>query len=180
MTDTIDWNNLIALSLGGDQNATGKLIEETQDKLYQYCLYLSGNQQLAEDISHDAYVSAITSLKQLKQPKLFVPWLKQIARNRFLDHVRSAHHSKSHCEINETNLGHNHLPEDLIDAIKSLMTLTEVERSLVILIEVQGHTYDEAGVILKMTETAVRSKLHRLRQKLIHSAGETNAATKSS
>lgn len=166
----IDWNSLIKGVIENDPQSLNNFVEFNQQALMRFCLYLTGNKQLAEDICHDAFVKGITSIKQLKKPGQARAWLKQIARNLFLDYCKASAQSKTHVDIND--IGHElSVSPDATDqqilAMQALQTLDEEDRTIVIMIDIEGHSYSEVSEHLKMKEGTVKSRVSRARQKML-------------
>ena len=72
----------------GDLEAMGYLIEQTQDKLMKFCVYLCRDAHLAQDLCQDAYIKALDKIKKLKEPQKFEIWLFQVTKNLYFDYLR--------------------------------------------------------------------------------------------
>ena len=57
--------------------------------------------------------------------------------------------------------------ESVIQVQKVLRTFDPDDRYLLLLVELEGMSYRETAEMLKTTEDAIRSKLHRLRQEFV-------------
>ena len=68
--------------LGGDRERFGELIERYQGAVLSVVRAYVSDAHTAEDVAQDVFVSAFSSLRQLRDPKLFLPWLLQITRHR--------------------------------------------------------------------------------------------------
>ena len=68
--------------LAGDRERFSELIERYQAAVCAAVRGYIANAHTAEDVAQDVFVSAFTSLQQLRDPKFFFPWLLQIARHR--------------------------------------------------------------------------------------------------
>src|SRR5690242_6505044 len=79
---------LIQQATQGDSAAFGNLFEAHYEGVYQYCLRLTGDAHLAEDITQEAFIQAHRNLHRFGAPWRLRPWLYQIARNVFLMHAR--------------------------------------------------------------------------------------------
>ena len=84
-------DELVERAIAGDVDAFASLFEITLPSVYRYLYGRSGDATLAEDLAQDAYMRAMraiqTSFKGASTE--FVAWMIRIARNRFLDHVKS-------------------------------------------------------------------------------------------
>ena len=66
----------------GDNKAFEKLYEETSKTVYFICLSFLGNEQDAQDVMQEVYITAYKKISQLQDKEKFVPWINQIAVNR--------------------------------------------------------------------------------------------------
>lgn len=166
---------LIEAYKAGDQGAADQLVDLVQDKLSQFCIYLSGDRHLAEDLCHDALIRALTSIDQLQNADVFLAWVKKIARNLFLDFKKAAAQSKVHVTAEDSieveQLEGVGLSDDQLDAAKTLQKMSEADRTLLILIEVQGLSYQEAAEVLETKEGTIKSRLSRAKQKFVEIYG---------
>src|SRR5205807_4322002 len=62
--------------------------ERHKTQIYNYLYRLSGSAELADDLTHDTFLSAYESLPKLRPDSNIVPWLYRIASNRFRDFLR--------------------------------------------------------------------------------------------
>jgi len=152
----------------GDQIAISLLIDVVQNKLFRYCLYLTNNYELAEDLCQEAFIKIIKNLKSLKKKEGFFSWAFHISKNLYIDSKRK----KSSTELCITEEEIEKIPSDLknrdliIDFNKALSRLDVSDRLLVILVGVEGYSYLEAANIIGVTEDSLRSRLHRVKQEL--------------
>lgn len=72
----------IAAVRAGQRERFGELIERYQDTVAAVVRGYVQDAHGAEDTAQEVFLSAFTALSQLRDPKLFFPWLLQIARHR--------------------------------------------------------------------------------------------------
>lgn len=168
MSQIPDWDELIEGIISRDERRMSQFIDLTQQKLFEFCFYLTGHRQLAEDLSQEAYLKAFVSVKKLKDRTKVIAWLKQIARNMHIDHLRSASRSKPHLSFEKEGgelEAPQGVPEEAMAVIAVLQKLEEGDRELLVLIDIQGYSYQEASDILDVPEGTIKSRVHRARQK---------------
>jgi len=68
--------------LAGERERFAELIERYQGAVFNVALSYSKDAHHAEDLAQEIFVNAFTNLAQLREPRAFLPWLLQIARNR--------------------------------------------------------------------------------------------------
>lgn len=157
----------VRLAQKGDQRALGWLVEQAQGRLYRFFLVLIGNPRDAEDFCQDTLIKALEHLGSLKDPRSFMSWLFRMGKNLFLDHVRSPRNDETASleAVLDSGHGAKHPDAEMIAAThRALLKLTIDERLILLLIDLEEHSYSEAAEIMGISEAAVRSRLHRARQ----------------
>ena len=67
---------LVEAVQAGDHNAFATLVRRFQDMAVGYGYSLLGDQQLAEDVAQEAFLTAYLHLSTLRQPAAFPGWLR--------------------------------------------------------------------------------------------------------
>lgn len=142
---------------------------DTLNRLFRYCLSLSGERESARDLLHDAIEKYLRNTQQaIQSPEAYI---RQIARNTFIDQLR-----KNNIDITDAPLE----PELIASAEKSLeaMTidkltleaiwkkLTHLEREVIYLWAVDGMSASEIALQIGQSRNTVLSRLHRLRRRI--------------
>ena len=144
-------------------------------KVYTLAVYLLANREEAEDVTQEVLVRLWRRGHEVL-PEKIGPWLVRVTRNACIDAIRRrrdgtqvAIEDEAGIELHEPAPG----PERLAHAsqlggriLLALDTLTEPGRSVVILREIQGLSYEEIGEALEMPLSSVRVTLHRGRRRL--------------
>lgn len=166
----------VARLIRGDRSALSAIVRLSQNRLYRFCFHLTGSQQAAEELAQDTLVKALTRLDDLRDPAGVYPWLFRVARNLFIDETRSTEGKLRKLELREDpeaegGLRLDSLPSsspgnaELLVAIQAtLMKLKPEEREVILLVDYEEHSYDEAAQVIGISESAVRSRLHRARK----------------
>jgi RNA polymerase sigma-70 factor (ECF subfamily) len=161
--------------LEGDEAAKIALIEQIQDRLYKFCLLTSRNRQLAEDLCQETLIKAFQNLHTLKEPATFVGWVFQIARNLLIDLKRRPVNKEIQPLEFAVGTANSVNHEAIMTVQKVLASFEPDDRLLLLLIELEGYSYKEAGEIVGLSEDAVRSKLHRLKTAFIKKFNSQNS-----
>ena len=82
--------SLVALAMSGDDNAFEELVRRRQGAIRRLIHQLSGDWTIADDFAQEAFLRAWQKLRTLRAPGAFGGWLRQIAVNVFLQHIRRA------------------------------------------------------------------------------------------
>ncbi|GEM_PF-359991 len=150
-----------------------KAYEDSKDSVYGYLLYMTRNVQLAEDLSQETFLKMFLSLAKFKGNCEVKTWALTIARNTFLSYARK----KQPVLLEEQTLemeipAYQNGPEDNIlqqekrELIQTIMiALNESERTVLLLCDYEGLTYDEIAKITGISSDAVKGRIYRARQK---------------
>ena len=158
---------LVVAAQAGKEAAFGSLVRATQDDLFRFLMFLVGNRQLAQDIAQDAYIKAIENLASLREPGAFLGWLFRLAKNLYLDHVRSPKNAEA-LDVQElVDLAAEPDQAEAMLEIRDLLEpLTPEDRYGFLLVYLQGYSYAEAATLVGISENAMRSRLHRARNNI--------------
>ncbi|WP_156893726.1 sigma-70 family RNA polymerase sigma factor, partial [Actinokineospora enzanensis] len=80
--------DLVERAGSGDDDAFSQLYNRYRLPLTRFLARLTGDSHLAEDLTQEAFVSALRHLSTLRRPSRFRPWLFSIAHRCALDHIR--------------------------------------------------------------------------------------------
>lgn len=107
MTD----EELVVLYSEGNNQAFDILLKRYQNRLFSYIYFIVRNTELAEDIFQDAFIKAITTIKQGRYTEngKFPAWITRIAHNLIIDYFRQ--------EKNENVISNDDSDVDLLNNI---------------------------------------------------------------
>jgi RNA polymerase sigma-70 factor (ECF subfamily) len=157
---------LLATARQGDPQAFSGLVE-----LYQTPVY-NGD---AEDAAQETFLRAYKSMKKYDKSRSFATWLMSIAAHYCIDQLRKRRmkiistEDLPYFEVVDGNPG----PESIMaqsqeqDGVRKLLhTLNPIDRAAVIMYYWNELSYQEISQTLDLTESAVKSRLHRARRNL--------------
>lgn len=177
-------------------------IEENMGSLYALARRLTGNSADAEDLVADSVVRAWTSIEGLEDRSRFRPWIFRILHNCFISNYRKQAIRPAETSYDENEAGEQgqeitallvKQPDDFLfwwgnperefvnrllgeDIMAAIRSLPEAFRMTVLLVNLEGFTYDEAAEILGVPPGTVRSRMKRgrtlLQKALWKQAGE--------
>ena len=124
-------SELIERYLGGDQNAASEFFVRHEAALESFLVRIGASIEDAEDTVHDVFVGFFSSLKsrpeQFDSTRPVLPWLKVVARNKWVDFVRRNNKFASVArELAYTNRGQT-IQTPLTDAIDREKELDQEE-----------------------------------------------------
>ncbi len=173
-----DEPQLVDRSRDGDLSAFNAIVERYQSQVYNVSARILGDRHLAEDVAQETFIKAHRSLGGFRGGSLRA-WLLRIASNLSLDATRSRKRRPAESlEVASERPGFS-LPSDspgpeqatlqgeLRDKIQeSIMSLPDDQRAVLVLIDVQGLSYDEAAEAIGSAVGTVKSRLARGRRRL--------------
>jgi RNA polymerase sigma-70 factor (ECF subfamily) len=144
-------------------------------KVYTLAVYLLANREEAEDVAQEVLIRLWRRGHEVSADRIG-SWLISVTRNACIDTIRRRKDGSRvglddevAAQLREWAPG----PETLSQAsqvrtqiLRALEGLSEPSRSVVILREVQGYSYQEIGDALEMPLSSVRVTLHRGRRRL--------------
>lgn len=77
----MDIEGIIERGRQGDETALGSLYRAYHRQMTMICQRIVGNQQVAEELAHDAFLLAFAKMDQLRNPQRFEAWLTSITTN---------------------------------------------------------------------------------------------------
>ncbi len=83
-----DEADLIARSLRGDSGAYGELVDRYKNALYYHCFAIVRDEDAAEDIAQETFISAYYKLKQYNKKYRLATWLFKISTNKCLTYLK--------------------------------------------------------------------------------------------
>ena len=147
------------------------LVNRHQDQVYSLALYLLRDKAEAEDVSQETYIKLWQHIAGIEEDRA-KSWLLKVTRNSCLDRLRARRQSTSLDSVTEASsehhepsreIGREQLSTWLGDAID---TLKEPYKSLIVLRDMQQHSYEHIATTLSLNLNQVKSYLFRARQQL--------------
>jgi RNA polymerase sigma factor (sigma-70 family) len=146
-----------------------ELVADVRPELHRYCARMTGSISDAEDVVQDTLAKAFYSLATLEEVPTLRPWLFRVAHNAAIDFARRHQRSPVELvaeppEVPDTDEGVD--PETVRAALATFLVLPPMQRSVVILKDVVGHSGAEIAATLGTTVPAVKAALFRGRSRL--------------
>ncbi len=180
MSEDLEW---VRRSQDGDQEAFSELVRKYQKRVYYLAYGMTGNREDALDIAQEAFLKAFRSMKGFQGGGGFYTWIYRITYNQTIDFMRKEWRKKKleyqdNQDLTEkespimavpsaSNPGQDMAQKELnrviMDAVQSL---PEQHRSVILLREIEGLSYDEIAEMLRIRKGTVMSRLHYARQEL--------------
>ncbi len=145
-----------------------------RQRIYSFAHYSLRAAEDADDVTQEVFIKLWQHWKKIDHDRLGA-WLMRVAHNAVIDHVRKQRtvqgqvddysevdEQAEHVDVGQ-ELDQQYLRENIERAIQ---TLEDPFRSIVIMRDVQGMSYQEIEESLDMSASQVKVYLHRGRRKL--------------
>ncbi len=177
--------SLVEKARAGEPDAFRALVVRYQRKVYALALGIVKDPDLAWDVAQETFVRVHRGLGDFEEKSSFSTWLFRIATHLAIDSVRRERTSRkaelddvAEADVAEggegilaTSLGNdpreNALRRELAAKIRdALETLPEKHRTILVLREVEGLSYEELAERLGIHKGTVMSRLFHARKKM--------------
>lgn len=181
-----DEAQLVRRAQARDEMAFREIVERYQNKVFSIIYGILRNHNDAEDISQQVFAKIYFSIGNFDFRSSLLTWIYKITVNECYDYLRKKKVRKLVYESDFTEEESNRLSnsdaavetEAPIDerlanrdlVMKLLSKVSEEDRNLMLLKEVEGHSVEELAAMTGMNENTIKVKLFRARQKLVKAA----------
>lgn len=179
-----DEARLIERCRSGDLEAFDEIVALHQNRIFNLCYWMLGDRDEAADAAQDAFVRAWRAIPNFRAESALGTWLHRIGVNVCLD--AKARRKKtpipySTLETEDDKGSVRQLdPPDKSDTpeqsltrrerreavLEALAALPEHHRAVIVLFDMQGHTYEDAAQALDLPMGTLKSRLNRARAAL--------------
>jgi RNA polymerase sigma-70 factor (ECF subfamily) len=171
--------NLLRLSLEGDESAFATLYRRRQSALYRFALQMCGSESVAEDVTQEVFMALLREAHKFDPTRgALASFLFGVARNQVLRRLEKERAfvalGEEHDELSDASrstTSDDPLAElargERVETVRQAVLALPVHyREVVVLCELQELSYAEAANILGCAVGTVRSRLHRARSLL--------------
>ena len=155
---------LVKLAMQHDENAFMELLHSQMQMLYKIARSKLSNDEDVADAIQDTILSCWEKIPHLKEPRFFKTWMTRILLNKCNDILRDKYKILQVDELPEIpaqDLGFSNL-----DLNELMEQLGPKNRTVFVLYYIAGFSTPEIAQMLEMSESGVRSRLARAREKL--------------
>ncbi|HYB73040.1 MAG TPA: sigma-70 family RNA polymerase sigma factor [Candidatus Sulfotelmatobacter sp.] len=179
---------LVDRARAGDAGAFEALVRRYQAWVFTLALRMVGDRGEAEDVAQEVFLKAYRGLKTFRGASRFSTWLYAIATHHCLNHLQARARRPRPARGSGAAAGAaGEDPPDPVDRLPDgaprpdelleradlertvqaeLQCLTEEQRAILVLRDIQGLTYEVIAQALGLELGTVRSRLHRARMAL--------------
>jgi RNA polymerase sigma-70 factor, ECF subfamily len=187
----VDYQNtpegaLVQRAQAGEDAAFREIVERYQSKVFSIIHGIVRQRNDVEDIAQQVFAKVYLSIKSFDFRSSLITWIYKITVNECFDYLRKRKVRKLvyESDLSEDEVRRVENSEPAVDrqipvdsslaqrdyVIKLLTRVSEEERMLLMLKEVEGFSVEELAEKTGMNENTIKVKLFRARQKLVKAA----------
>lgn len=157
---------VVALAKSGQVSAFEELVKRRQSWLRNFLRRLCRDAALADDLAQQAFLNAWRNMSGLKADLAFGAWLRRMAVNAWLDHVRrhdalGSIEAGSEEAIEERDSVDTQSLAEGVDLHRALATLAAPVRLCIVLAYSEGMTHSEIAEATELPLGTVKSHISR-------------------
>jgi RNA polymerase sigma-70 factor (ECF subfamily) len=184
---------LIKRAQKGDSAAFNEIVLAYRKRILGTITRLIARPEDVEDVAQEVFLRLYFSLDQLRTAEVFEPWLYRLTVNAAYDYLRKQRRRQEYrmSDLSEQQVmladamagGKADLDEQhqkkVREAVGSLLgAVSEADRILLMLKEVEGLSLKELEKIYKVNENALKVRLFRARQRVLKAFGASGKPEK--
>lgn len=183
---TTDEAALVRRVQARDELAFREIVERYQSKVFSIIFSILRNHNDAEDIAQQVFAKIYFSIKNFDFRSSLLTWIYKITVNECYDYLRKKRVRKLvyESDFSEEDTRKMENSETVVDrerpmdtalaerelVVRLLAKLSEEDRTMILLKEVEGYSVEELSRLSGMNENTIKVKLFRARQKLLKAA----------
>jgi len=193
----VDYENtqegaLVRKAQAGDEAAFRDIVERYQSKVFSIIHGIVRSRNDVEDIAQQVFAKVYLSLKSFDFRSSLITWIYKITVNECFDYLRKKKVRKLvyESDLSEDEVRRVENTEPSVNrqlgqdtslaqrdyVVKLLSKVSEEERTLLMMKEVEGYSVEELAQMTGMNENTIKVKLFRARQKLVKAAQRLDRA----
>ena len=173
-----DESHIIRQGQQGDLDSCNRLVELYQGQVYNLAFRMLGDRDLAADAAQQTFISAYRAIRGFRGGD-FRSWLPRIVANACRDMLRAA---KARRSISlealaltpaKTPISREESPEEYAmrqelgtELRKGLDALSHDHRLVLVLVDIQGFSYEDAARLMRTSVGTIKSRLSRARAQM--------------
>ncbi|RMG40038.1 MAG: sigma-70 family RNA polymerase sigma factor [Candidatus Dadabacteria bacterium] len=174
---------LVEKARSGDSEAYRKLVEKYQNRAYAIAFEVLRSREDAEDVVQESFVKAYLSLESFRGDSSFYTWFYRIVYNmaidvkrrikrrggnklEYQDEIQGEHDpaaAERHVETPDQTLTRKYQSARIARAMQGL---SEEHRTVIMLREIDGLSYEEIAKVVGISRGTVMSRLHYARKRM--------------
>lgn len=179
--DNVNDEELVKRVKNGDVDAFEEIIAKYEKKVFSLIFNVTKNENEIEDLAQEVFIKIYKNIDKFQGKSSLYTWVYRITTNVCLDHIKKRKEiiyidEKIQFEDGEMDMQlstNEKLQDELYEEKElkeklqnSINKLSENQRIMIILRDIQGLSYEEISKILNMKLGTVKSQINRARLKL--------------
>lgn len=175
--------DIVERAQAGDAQAFNQIVHAYRRRIFGTVSRLIGRPEDVEDVAQEVFIRLYYSLDQLRSPEVFEPWLYRLTVNAALDYLRKRRKRKLESRVSDLSEQQVMMADaaagskaevdekerarirELVDSL--LAGVSEEDRLLLTLKEVEGLSLKDLEKIYGVNENALKVRLFRARQRVL-------------
>jgi len=173
---------LIERARNGDEAAFNQVVQAYRKRILGTIARLIGRPDDVEDVGQEVFLRLYYALEQLRTPEVFEPWLYRLTTNAAYDYLRKQKRRKESrmSDLSEQAVimadaaaggkvdAEENRRTKIREQVQSLLgKISEEDRILLMMKEVEGLSLKELEKVYKVSENALKVRLFRARQRVL-------------
>ncbi|ELR69792.1 RNA polymerase ECF-type sigma factor [Fulvivirga imtechensis AK7] len=162
---------LVQRSQRGDKQAQNELYKLYARAMYNICRRMTGNDEDAKDVLQEAFITAFTMIRSLKNEATFSAWVKRIVINHCLNHLKKKRLAT--VDIADSDNFQEDVDSDQDYAqyesrriLEAIDQISDGCKTVLNLYLFEGYDHKEIGQILGITESASKAQYSKAKSKI--------------
>ena len=172
---------LLAIA-AGEQEPLSALYKDCRQSVFLLAASITGQAQMAEDVTQEAFLAAWRGLPQFRGDCRFSTWLYRLVNNAAIDYLRREKRHRDTGDVDDLELPDGDpSPQELAEQSdtraavrRGLDRLSPEHRQVLLLRYMQELDYGEIAQVLDVSEGTVKSRINRAKSKLRELLGGGN------
>jgi len=149
------------------------LIDRYSKTVYNLAFNFCGSSDDANDLTQDIFVKIYKNINKFDENLNISSWIMRISKNHCIDYWRKNKKNNYRVELEDNLVKDEHSPEeeliktgDIYKLREKMLQLKPDVRALLIMRDIQNHSYQEIADSLEIPLGTVKSKINRARIQL--------------
>jgi len=143
------------------------IYKEYWQKIYRLCMGYTNDYDLAQDMAQETFITVWQLLPTFRNESSIGTWIFRIATNNCLRQIEKQNRfPKAELPINLVDEKQASLEPDIQLLYRFISELPETDR-IIISLELENIRQVEIATIVGLSETNIRVRIHRIKEKLI-------------
>ena len=152
---------MVSLARQGDRDAFAELVQRRQSWIRNLMKRCCNDASLADDLAQQVFLKMWLNIRSVKEPAAFGGWLKRLAVNTWLQHLRKNDALRDSDELSDVDRAQQDSNSEGMDLDKALASLSTSVRLCIVLSYHEGMSHGEISELTELPLGTVKSHIKR-------------------